>query len=554
MSDDAQLLRKFVADHSQQAFASLVERHVNLVYSAALRQVGGDAHLAWDVSQGVFLALAQNAPRLASHAALTGWLFTTTRFICAKLVRSRQRGRARDQAASVMNEILHEAAPEPDWAAVRPILDATMHELSETDREALLLRHFDGRSFAEIGRLYGLSENAARMRAERALEKFRARLTRRGITSTAAALGAVLSAHGVGTAPAGLATAAASLSFASLTAITTGSAGTLAWLQFMSATNLKVGATAAVVALTVGGFIGAEWQRRAEPSAPATSELRQTREPSLLPVRNPAGQMKRRADAGLPAAGRRDISDAASDLSEQEVAVATAAQKAMATSVRAGLDERYGRLFRHFKLAPAELEKFRALLTERQLSSFDAVTAAQSQGVNLSANPGELKNVMERVRADVDESIRAFLGDQRYQQYQEFNRNAPSHALLDVIERQLSYTDTPLHASQSDSLLRVLIEGAAATPTPPSSVPGPLGGFVEAFSGGGRAPLSDESIARAQTILTPAQIEIVRQIQSEQRSQADALRSLGALPGVVQDNANSGSAVPPRGAPPPQPK
>ena len=551
MSDDAQLLRQFVADHSQQAFASLVERHVNLVYSAALRQVGGDAHLAWDVSQGVFLALAQNAPRLAGHAALTGWLFTTTRFICAKLVRSRQRSRAREQAASVMNEILHEAAPEPDWAAVRPILDATMHELSETDREALLLRHFDGRSFAEIGRLYGLSENAACMRAERALEKLRARLTRRGITSTAAALGTVLSAHGVGTAPAGLATAAASLSFASLTAITTGSAGTLAWLQFMSATHLKVGATAAVVALTVGGFIGAEWQRRAEPSAPATSELRQTREQSLLQVKNPDGQTKRRADAGLPAAAGRDMSDGALD--PNEVAIATAAQKAMSMSIRSGLDERYGRLFRHFKLAPAELEKVRALLTERQLSSFDAVTAAESQGVNLSANPGELKNVMERVRADVDESIRAFLGDQRYQQYQEFNRNASSYALLDVIERRLSYTDAPLHGSQSDSLLRVLIEGAAATPTQPSSAHGPMGGFVEAFGGGGPGPISDESIAGAQTILTPAQIEIVRQIQSEQRSQADALRSLGALPGVVQDNANSGSAVP-RGAPPPQPK
>ena len=80
-----------------------------------------------------------------------------------------------------------------------------------------------------------------------------------------------------------------------------------------------------------------------------------------------------------------------------------------------------------------------------------------------------------------------------------------------------------------------------------------MGGFVEAFGGGGPGPISDESIAGAQTILTPAQIEIVRQIQSEQRSQAEALRSLEALPGVVQDNANSGSAVP-RGAPPPQPK
>src|SRR5687767_13523240 len=110
MSDDSPLLRQFVEDHSQAAFATLVQRHVNLVYSAALRQLGGDAHLASDAVQGVFLALAQNAPRLEHHAALTGWLYTTTRFICARMVRTRQRTRVREEAASAMNEILHEGA------------------------------------------------------------------------------------------------------------------------------------------------------------------------------------------------------------------------------------------------------------------------------------------------------------------------------------------------------------------------------------------------------------------------------------------------------------
>lgn len=87
MGDDSLLLKQYVGDHSQIAFTALVQRHVNLVYSAALRQLGGDAHLAWDASQGVFLALVQNARRLVHHTALTGWRYTTTRYVCAKLVR-----------------------------------------------------------------------------------------------------------------------------------------------------------------------------------------------------------------------------------------------------------------------------------------------------------------------------------------------------------------------------------------------------------------------------------------------------------------------------------
>src|SRR5688572_19566408 len=122
MCDDSLLLRQFVEDHSQAAFTTLVQRHINLVHSAALRQLGGDAHLAWDATQGVFLALAQNAPRLEHHAALTGWLYTTTRFVCAKMVRMRQRTRVREETVSTMNEILHEGAPDLDWSAVRPVL------------------------------------------------------------------------------------------------------------------------------------------------------------------------------------------------------------------------------------------------------------------------------------------------------------------------------------------------------------------------------------------------------------------------------------------------
>jgi RNA polymerase sigma factor (sigma-70 family) len=537
MADDQQLLRDFAEGYSQEAFTLLVQRHVNLVYSAALRQLGGDSHLAWDASQSVFLALAQNASRLVDHRALTGWLYTTTHFVSAKIVRKRQRSHAREEAASAAESIVNQGAAEPDWSAVRPLLDAAMHEIRPADREVLLLRHFEGRSFAEIGRLCGLGENSARMRVERALDKLHKRFARHGITSTAAALGAALTAHGVGTAPAGLAGAAAGLSFAGCAATAAGVAGVSSWVQFLTMTHLKVGATAAVLALGIGGYVGAAWQRGVQSTSAGTASNAQEERPS---VTKSASATTRISISETP------DNEPAAPLNPAEDAVNSASQKAMAMSVRSGLDQRYGHLFRRFKLAPAELEKFRDLLTERQLSSFDAVTAALSQGVNVAASPGEVTAVINKVRSDVDENIRAFLGEPRYQSYQEYNANASSYALLELIERRLDYTDAPLQEAQSESLLPILTAARNAGPPPAPAAQAPLDTFAQAIgvgekfaeaSGVGDLPgtITDEVIAQAQAVLSLAQIEVLRQIQYEQASQADALRSLR---GVVRDSQN----------------
>src|SRR5512142_745689 len=102
MSDDASLLRTFADHRSEPAFAEFVHRHVDLVYSAALRRTGGDAHLAQDASQQVFVLVAQKAASLSRHPALTGWLYTTTHFTASKLVRTEQRRRAREREAQAM--------------------------------------------------------------------------------------------------------------------------------------------------------------------------------------------------------------------------------------------------------------------------------------------------------------------------------------------------------------------------------------------------------------------------------------------------------------------
>lgn len=251
MAEDPELLRTFASDRSEAAFAELVRRHIDLVYTFALRRVNGDAHLADDVTQSVFADLARKASELQDRIVLTGWLYTSTRFAAAKAVRSEQRRRTHEQESQTMQELHTE--PTPAWEQIRPVLDHVMDQLNEPDREALLLRFFEGRPLAEVGRRLAVSEDAARMRIERALEKTRTLLVRHGITSTSAALAAALSAQPALAAPAGLAGAVTTGALATLTAV---GAGVLALetTKTIAMTTLSKILITTVCAATIGGW------------------------------------------------------------------------------------------------------------------------------------------------------------------------------------------------------------------------------------------------------------------------------------------------------------
>lgn len=255
MIDDAELLRRYAENRDQAAFAALVRAHVDLVHSAALRQVNGDAHLAADVTQLVFCDLARKAGAVARHRALAGWLFTSTRFAAAKIVRGEQRRRRREQEAQLMQENDDQANTSLDWDRVRPVLDEAIAGLGETDRTAILLRFFEGRDFAGVGTSLHLTANTARMRVERALEKLQAALARRGVTSTAAALATAMAAQAVAGAPAGLAASVTGTALAGGGAATIGAG----LLSFMATAKLPLGIAAAVaVAGTTGIVVQAE--------------------------------------------------------------------------------------------------------------------------------------------------------------------------------------------------------------------------------------------------------------------------------------------------------
>jgi RNA polymerase sigma factor (sigma-70 family) len=244
MPDDNELLRQYAEAGYEGAFAQLVSRHLPLVYSAALRQVGGDEQLAKDVAQTVFTDLARKAASLSRREVLTGWLYTSTRFAAGKAVRAERRRRQRERAAVAMQpETI--STNDAQWNEVSPVLDEAMAQLAATDRNAVLLRYFEGKDLKVVGATFGISEDAARMRVNRALEKLRATLSRRKVNCTVASLAAAVAAQAVQAAPAGL---AVSVSITALSAAATTTVGISTFFHIMASTKLKLGIATIVAA------------------------------------------------------------------------------------------------------------------------------------------------------------------------------------------------------------------------------------------------------------------------------------------------------------------
>jgi RNA polymerase sigma factor (sigma-70 family) len=255
MADDCALLRDYAQSGSEEAFAELVRRHLDLVYSAALRSVNGDQELAKDVCQSVFIDLARKASGLCSRSVLTGWLYTSACFAAAKAVRSERRRQAREEQAQPMLDHTTTSGDDINWEAIRPVLDSLMLELRESDREAILLRYFERRSLAEVGDKLGLSENAARMRVERALERLRERLSRRSVGAGAAALALALTHQAVVAAPFGLAT-----SIATGTLAAAGTSGAVSIFNLILMSKAKTALIGSVLAASLATPIVIQYQ------------------------------------------------------------------------------------------------------------------------------------------------------------------------------------------------------------------------------------------------------------------------------------------------------
>jgi RNA polymerase sigma factor (sigma-70 family) len=195
---DMELLRQYADRNSDEAFAALVTRHVNMVYSAALRKTGSP-NAAEEITQAVFIILAKKAGGLRKKTILSGWLYQTARLTTASFLRTEIR-RARREQEAYMQSLANETEPEL-WPQMAPLLEDAMGRLGEKDRNAIALRFFEGKSFKEIGTAFGASENAAKKRVNYALEKLRRYFSKRGIASTTAIIAGAISTNSVQAAP-----------------------------------------------------------------------------------------------------------------------------------------------------------------------------------------------------------------------------------------------------------------------------------------------------------------------------------------------------------------
>lgn len=299
-SSDAQLLRAYAARGDQAAFSALVDRHIDLVFSAA-RRLMRHRQDAEDVTQAVFIALARRAAQLDDKIVLPAWLYRTTLFVCKDAQRSNIRRTRREMASAMESKVSVQDAPsenDPPWIE---LLDPAMASLSESDRTLLILRFFKGQSVSEISAALHVAPNSISKRLERAIGRLRRFFVRRGVGLTGTALAVGLAAHSVGAAPAGLSLAVAhgATATASIAAATT--AQTLAkgaLVAMKTSTQIKSGlmiaaailvllaSTGLVIHILSGGSgIGAPTQPLVLASAPAAVTPAHAPLPAAAPPR-----------------------------------------------------------------------------------------------------------------------------------------------------------------------------------------------------------------------------------------------------------------------------
>jgi RNA polymerase sigma factor (sigma-70 family) len=252
---DRELLRQYVDRDCNEAFAALLTRHANMVYSVALRK-SGSPQAAEEITQAVFIILARKARRLSEKTVLSGWLYHTARLTAMNFLRTEMRRSRREQEA-YMQSLADEPEPEV-WRRITPLLDDAMARLGGKDRDAIVLRFFEGKSFQEIASAAGASENAAKKRVHHALEKLRRYFAQHGVESSASAVAGAIASHSVNAAPVALVkaiTAAAmvkgAVASASTLALVKATLNSLLWAKMKFAAGLGAGVLAVGAAVTL---------------------------------------------------------------------------------------------------------------------------------------------------------------------------------------------------------------------------------------------------------------------------------------------------------------
>ena len=499
-ADDEQLLELYSRERSEGAFSELVARHIDLVYSAALRKCGGDAHLAEDVTQSVFMDLARKAGGLPRDVVLAGWLHRHTCFIAANAVRSERRRRNREQTAMAMSALNDNA--EPRWEHVAAQLDDGLNDLNADNRHAIVLRFLDRRDFRAIGGALGISEDAAQKRVSRALDKLREALSRRGVALPAAALASVLAAEAVTAAPAGLAMSVTAASMAA--AATAGAGGGLAAIKLLATMKLQLAVAGAV--LVAGMAIPLAVQHHTVSRLRANNERLQlasqaASEQAAAQVAALAAENRRLSNlvalasrppntAAAPTSQELQLRSEVTRLKKQALTNTSAkpgnaiaelfnnpGMKEMMRQQMANMVEReFPPLIVQMRLPSGQAAAFKNLLVQEMSAGVDQVSTSAS------ADPAAAAQAAEAVKADkaaIEDQIHQLLGDNNFAQYQQYQKTLSPRLELTSFKDTLDGSGNALSADQERQLLQSMTEEEAlakksaleiATENPPSSL------------------------------------------------------------------------------------
>ena len=524
-SQDSELLRQYAREKSDAAFAALVARHVNMVYSAALRKTGNPA-AAEEITQAVFVILAQKANRLLPHPALSGWLYQTTRLTAANFLRTEIRRTRREQEA-YMQSLSSQTEPEL-WTQIMPLLEDAMGDLGEKDRNALALRFFEGKTFQEIGAAFRVSENAARKRTDYALEKLRAYFFKRGVTSTTGSIAAAMSANSVHAAPAMLAKTAAAVALAKgATASTSTLALVKGALKIMAWTNSKVVIGASVVVLLAvqhhqntaqaRQIAAARQQLNGQAEALASAESRaqdlERQTAGILETESSQQQDLERLQARRKVASQGARSLAGVHTQSTLLAAALSnpdAREALRRQLFTANRTRWSPLIEELKLNQEDTDKLLGIGADRGLADLETAVAF-TQGTLTAEAAMQTEANTER---DATNQIRLLLGDAGFAGYQECQMEFPARTLVDQFNKQLG--PFPISAFQQEALARVI------EAEPPEVASGLAGDFTvrELVSPDGldgrfaaQAESNQRILQAAAGFLSPEQVESLRLMQ-----------------------------------------
>jgi RNA polymerase sigma factor (sigma-70 family) len=475
---DPQLLADYSSQGSEDAFAELVRRHLDFVYSAAVRMVC-DAQLAGDVTQGVFLALAQNARQLADRPILSGWLHRTTQNLAANAVRSDVRRRAREQEAAAMNDLLV-TDPDASWDDIAPQLDAALDELDEPDREALLLRYFERKSAKEMALTLGISDEAAQKRVNRAVERLRELFAKRGVTIGAAGLAVLISANAVQSAPAGLAVAITAASAATATVVATSTAATtaIATTKTIAMTAIQKIVVVVLLAAAVGtGIFEARQnsklrdqlvtlQQQQAPLAAQVQQLQSDRDDATNRLASLATELARQKNSpnevlklrGEVGQLRQEKAIIGEKSALSQVTANPETRKMIRDQQKMGMSAIYANFTKNLKLPPDQADKFNDMLADNIMDNIDLVTQALHDG----KSGNDLDQMFSTANAALEQKVQAQLGDDGLAQYQDYTKNLLSTLTAEQFNGMLTGDDAA-KAAKTQQLTQLLQQQSQTT-------------------------------------------------------------------------------------------